>query len=214
MPCVSLTTTSFSASTAAATSPAAVSALQLSLPPVLSRRSGRSRESCRRPQSMSSSLALTLGDLAHEAQVDLAAVLARQEQLLAEQHATAERVQAHGLAAQLLEDAADRPLICCTARARRWSASAGRCSGGPGRTGSRPASLMALLMALPPPWTMIGRMPTVFMKTTSVSRFRWAASSSSTLPPSLMTTILSRNARMYPIASIKASAFAIASCTK
>ena len=107
-------------------------------------------------------LGVDIGDLADEAQVDLAAVLARQTQRLGRQHATAERVQAHGLAAQLIENPADRlvdrphehVLDDVEGRALVGIAPAF----GP-RPAARPASFIARVMALPPPWTMIGRMP-------------------------------------------------------
>ena len=77
--------------------------------------------------------------------------------------------------------------------------------------GSILASSIARVIAAPPPCTTIGRMPTVSMNTMSTSRCRSASGSSITLPPSLMTVILSRNWRIQPIASMSKSAFSIAS---
>ena len=54
-------------------------------------------------------------------------------------------------------------------------------------------------------------MPTVPMNTTSVSRSVMADSSSITDPPILMTTVLSVKRWMYPSASIRTFALAIAS---
>ncbi len=61
---------------------------------------------------------------------------------------------------------------------------------------STPASLSARVMALPPPWTTIGRMPTTRMNATSVSVERRAARSSWTLPPSFTTMISPRKSAM------------------
>ncbi len=66
---------------------------------------------------------------------------------------------------------------------------------------------MARLIAAPAPCTTTGRIPTVSMKTMSSSTWRRAWGSSITLPPNLITVILSRNWRIQPRASIKVSAF-------
>ena len=79
------------------------------------------------------------------------------------------------------------------------------------KRGSILASFIAREIAAPPPWTTIGRMPTVSMNTTSIKRCVSASGSSITLPPSLITVILSRKRRIQPMASIKRSAFSIAS---
>ena len=69
-------------------------------------------------------------------------------------------------------------------------------------------------MALPPPWTTTGRIPTVCMKTTSTSKARSDSGSSMTEPPSLMTVNFPWNLRMKPSASINTSALRMASsCT-
>ena len=57
-----------------------------------------------------------------------------------------------------------------------------------------------------------GDMPTVSMKTTSSRRWTKAFGSSMTLPPSLITVILSRNWRIHVRASSSTSAFWMASC--
>ena len=62
--------------------------------------------------------------------------------------------------------------------------------------GLEPRLLHGAVIALPPPWTTTGRMPTVSMKTMSTSRARSASGSSITLPPSLMTVNLPWNLRM------------------
>ena len=60
---------------------------------------------------------------------------------------------------------------------------------------SSPAFSIAKVIALPPPWTTTGRIPTVCMNTTSTSRARSASGLSITEPPSLMTVNLPWNWR-------------------
>src|SRR6185437_5090707 len=78
------------------------------------------------------------------------------------------------------------------------------------KRGSRPASDIARLIAAPPPCTTTGRMPTVRMKMMSSSKCRSALGSSITLPPILMTVVLSRKRRIHSSASISTSAFSTA----
>ena len=70
---------------------------------------------------------------------------------------------------------------------------------------------MACEMALPPPCTSTGFIPTEERKMTSVKKLRTASVSSSTLPPSLMTTYRPRNWRIQPSTSTKISALRTAS---
>ena len=78
----------------------------------------------------------------------------------------------------------------------------------------RPAFSIAWVIALPPPCTITGRIPTVCMKTTSTKSARSDSGSSMTEPPSLITVNFPWNLRMKPIASIKISALRMASsCT-
>ena len=74
-----------------------------------------------------------------------------------------------------------------------------------------PALAIAALIAFPPPWTRIGRIPTVDIKITSFSRCLTASVSSIVLPPSLITTCRSRNCRIQASASSKTSALRTAS---
>ncbi len=78
---------------------------------------------------------------------------------------------------------------------RRWRAWRRRCNAGPGPIGPPARRVHRAVIALPPPWTTTGRMPTVCMKTTSCSRARSASGSSMTEPPSLMTANLPWNVR-------------------
>jgi hypothetical protein len=70
----------------------------------------------------------------------------------------------------------------------------------------RPASRMRSVMALPPPWTRIGLMPTASRKTMSRSSRSITCSSSIALPPYLITKVRPRNFWINGSASISASA--------
>jgi hypothetical protein len=59
------------------------------------------------------------------------------------------------------------------------------------RAGS-PSSAMAREIALPPPWTITGSMPTHSMKVTSVRMLSWWRLSSMALPPNLTTIVAPR----------------------
>ena len=161
MPWVSETTTSFSAFIAAATAPAAVSALTLSLPPAWSRaivamhgdRVGL-HEQLQQP-------GVHALDLADQPEVDPPAVLALQVGLLGEQHDAGQRVQPHRLAALALDEVDDElvDLVAQHVLGDRERALVG-VAAALTICGTRPAFSIASLIALPPPCTRTGCMPT------------------------------------------------------
>ena len=138
-----------------------------------------------------------LGHLADPAQVDRPAVGVGQGQPGPEEALVGLVVQARGPAAELA-DVADDVLVDLLGQhpgddRRAWRR---RCTAGPGPIGPRgPAFSIAWVIALPPPWTTTGRIPTVCMNTTSTSRARSASGLSITEPPSLMTVNLPWNWR-------------------
>ena len=197
MPGISVRKTSFSARRWAATAAAAVSALTLSQPR-RSSRPGPPRESPapRRRHRTIRSAPLSTRVTCPTRPRSIGSAFARPaRQLLAEQDFAASRSAGRrpGRPAGGSADDAGVDFVE-QAHGRRYRGWPRRCSGGLGlcAVAGRHAA-MARSMGLPPPWTRIGRMPTVSMKTTSCSVASSAAASSMALPPSLMTVSRSRN---------------------
>src|SRR5262249_18379298 len=74
-------------------------------------------------------------------------------------------------------------------------------------SGVMPACFTAASITGPPPWTMIGRMPTHFRRATSWANESFRSSFSIACPPYLMTSTLPAKRWMYGSASMRTSAF-------
>ena len=110
MPWVSETTTSFSAFMAAATAPAAVSALTLSRLPAASRAIVAMHGNRVGLHQQLQQPGVDAGDFADQAQIDPPAVGAGQISFLGEQHDAGKRMQAHRLATLGLDEIDDEPV--------------------------------------------------------------------------------------------------------
>src|SRR5712692_1393420 len=76
----------------------------------------------------------------------------------------------------------------------------------PTNFGSLPSRFMSAPIWGPPPWTITGSMPTKRSRITSSANDRLRSPCSMAEPPYLMTTVLPRNSRMYGSASMRISA--------